>query len=294
MSVHLVIGASGQVGDHLLREGKRQGLHITGTSHAHALPLLLHLDIRNPEEVQNVLGDVRPSVVYLPASFVNVDACELRRKETFMTNVEGVLHVVRAVNAIGATLVYFSSDYIFDGAAGPYKEDDAPNPLSEYGRQKLIAEHAIALHASRPYLIVRTTVVYSWEKQGKNFIMRLLRSLEAGETIRVSEDQLGNATYAPNLARAVLELVTRGAQGVFHVCGPERSSRYAFAVEAARTFGFDAQRITPVATKELQQIARRPLQAGMVTDRVAPRLSFPLMSYREGLRAMLEERVLAR
>lgn len=290
MSVHLVIGASGQVGGHLLREGLRQGLPMCGTYHTHAVPGLLPLDIRDEKAVQDLLFEIRPAVVYLPAAYVNVDACETHPKETFVTNVRGVVHVLRAANAVGARLVFFSSDYVFDGTSGPYREEDIPHPISEYGWHKLSAEHAIALHA-RKYLIIRTTVVYSWERQGKNFVTRLLRSLQQGETINVSEDQIGNATYAPNLAQVVLELALQNVQGIFHVCGPERASRYVFAMEAARVFGFDERRIQPVSTDQLRQVARRPLNAGMVTDNVSALLATPLLGYREGLRVMMRERV---
>lgn len=290
MSVHLVIGASGQVGGHLLREGLKQGLPMRGTYHTHAVPGLLSLDIRDQDAVVTMMKDLRPSVVYLPAAYVNVDACELHPEETFLTNVHGTLHVLRAANDQGAKLVYFSSDWIFDGTSGPYREEDVANPLSEYGRQKVIAEHAVALHAADA-LIVRTTVVYSWEHQGKNFIVRLLRTLQTGETLNVSEDQIGNATYAPNLVQAVFDLVLQEARGVFHVCGPERTSRYAFAVEAARVFGFSEDQIRPVPTEQLKQAARRPLNAGMIVDKALSCLSVPLVGYREGLRAMMRESV---
>ncbi|MDP3685641.1 MAG: SDR family oxidoreductase [bacterium] len=290
MSPHLVIGASGQVGGHLLREGLKQGLPMRGTYHTHAAPDLLPLDIRDHDAAAKLFLDLRPSVVYLPAAYVNVDACETHPEETFATNVLGTVHVVRAANAVGARLVFFSSDYIFDGTSGPYREEDVPHPISEYGWHKLTAEHAVALHA-KTYLIIRTTVVYSWERQGKNFVERLLRDLQQGETINVSEDQVGNATYAPNLAQAVLELTLQDVQGIFHVCGPERTSRYAFAAETARVFGFDERRIRPVSTDRLHQVAQRPLNAGMITDKVSALLTTPLLGYREGLRVMMRERV---
>ena len=290
MRTYLVIGASGQVGGHLLREGLKQGLPMRGTYHTHATPDLLPLDIRDHDAAAKLFLDLRPSVVYLPAAYVNVDACETHPEETFATNVLGAMHVVRAANAVGARLVFFSSDYIFDGASGPYREEDVPHPISEYGRHKLSAEHAVALHA-KTYLLIRTTVVYSWERQGKNFVERLLRDLQHGETINVSEDQVGNATYAPNLAQAVLELTLQDARGVFHVCGPERASRYEFAAETARVFGFDERRIRPVSTDQLHQVAQRPLNAGMITDKVSALLATPLLGYREGLRVMMRERV---
>jgi dTDP-4-dehydrorhamnose reductase len=184
--------------------------------------------------------------------------------------------------------VYFSSDYIFDGLAGPYKEDDPANPICEYGRQKVIAEHYISLNA-QDYLIIRTTVVYGWEHQGKNFIYRLLNTLRAGQRLPVPLDQIGNPTYAPNLSEATIKLSLTGARGVYHIVGPERVNRYEFAREAAKVFKLDESLLQPVTTPELQQIAPRPLNLGMAIDKVTAVLNFPLLDYKTGLAIMAEQ-----
>ena len=288
MSIHLIIGASGQVGEHLFRAARDAGFEASGTHHSRPVPGMQWLDICDQTEVQSLILKLPPAVVYLPASLSNVDYCELHPEEGYATNVVGVRNIVKTVNDVGAKLVYFSSDYVFDGKNGPYYEDDPANPICEYGRQKLISEHYVALHA-RDYLIVRTTVVYGWERQGKNFLYRLLNTLKAGQTLRVPVDQVGNPTYAPNLARAVVELALSDAVGVYHVVGPERVNRYEFACEAASVFKLDRNLIQPVATSELGQTAPRPLNAGMVVDKVATKLTTPLMGYRDGLRAMALE-----
>ena len=289
MSIQLIIGASGQVGEHLVRAASDAGFEAIGTYHNHPVLGMQRLDIRSPTEVQSLIAKVRPSVVYLPASLANVDYCELHPEEGYAANVVGVRNVVQCVNDVEAKLVYFSSDYIFDGKTGPYYEDDPANPICEYGRQKLIAEHYVALHA-RDYLIVRTTVVYGWERQGKNFVYRLLNTLKAGQVLRVPVDQVGSPTYAPNLARAVVELAISNTKGVYHVVGPERVNRYGFACEAASVFGLDDSLIQAVATNELEQAAPRPLNAGMMVEKADAVLTVPLIGYRGGLRAMASER----
>ena len=291
MSIHLVIGASGQVGEHLVRAASDVGFEAIGTYHSHPVPGMQPLDIRNRAEVESLITKVRPAVVYLPAALSSVDYCELHPGEVYLTNVVGVRNVVHSANDIEAKLVYFSSDYVFDGKAGPYSEDDPANPVCEYGRQKLMAEHYVALHA-RDYLMVRTTVVYGWERQGKNFVYRLLNTLKAGQVLRVPVDQVGSPTYTPNLTQAVVELALSDAKGVYHIVGPERLNRYEFACEAANVFGLDSGLIQAVATSELGQVAPRPLNAGMVVKKAAAKLTVPLMSYRDGLRAMASEREL--
>lgn len=289
MDTHLVIGASGLIGGQLLRSVTLSGFDAVGTYHSHAVPGARQLDIRDPSQVGSLVAELRPSTVYLAAALGNADYCELHPKEGYATNVTGTRNVVQAANRAGAKLVYFSTDYVFDGKSGPYREEDTLNPICEYGRQKLIAEHHISLYM-RDYVIVRTTVVYGWERQRKNFVCRLLDTLKKGQELKAPVDQVGSPTYAPNLVEAVLGLVASEAQGAYHVVGHERVSRYEFAREAARVFGLSENLIQPVTTRELSQIAPRPLNAGMLIDKVEAKLQMGLLGYREGLRTMARDK----
>ncbi|KUG24155.1 dtdp-4-dehydrorhamnose reductase [hydrocarbon metagenome] len=284
MCRHLVIGSAGLIGEHLMRASINQGLDIIGTDFTYKDPSLF-IDIRLRDSIQTILEKNNPQIIFLPAAIPNVDYCELNPLESYSTNVEGVCNVVTAANIIGAKLVYFSSDYIFDGKSGPYSEVDTPNPINEYGKQKLIAEHYIALHSNN-YLIIRTTIVYGWESQGKNFICRLLKTLKNKNILKVPMDQIGNPTYAPNFAEAVIELVTKGIAGVYHMAGPDRINRYNFACEAAKIFGLGTEFIHPILTADLGQPALRPLGVGMKVDKAKAVLSTQLMGYQEGLRSM--------
>jgi len=243
------------------------------------------LDITNAKSVAALLKQLRPDIVYLLASLTNVDYCELNPGEAYKINVVGTCNVVRSTNDNGAMLVYFSSDYVFDGLSGPYVETDLARPISEYGRHKLLSEHYIALYAMK-YLIIRTTVVYGWESQGKNFIQRLIARLTNGEHIQVPVDQVGNPTYAPNLAEAVIEMADKGVEGLFHVAGPRLASRYEFALAAASAFKLNPVLIEPVSTLELEQPAPRPLKAGMIVDKAQGLLKTRLIDYMEGLAVM--------
>lgn len=288
MSTNLVIGASGQVGEHLVKRLVLNGESVTGTYFPAPALSLVPLDIRDKQAVATLFRQCEPDTVYLPAAITNVDYCELNPDETYLTNVQGTCNVVQEANRIGAKLVFFSSDYVFDGRDGPYSEIEPANPLSQYGRQKLIGEHYIGLHA-RDYLIIRTTVVYGWESQEKNFVQRLVTTLKAGQRVRVPVDQIGSPTYTPNLADAVIELVTMDATGLFNVVGPKLASRYEFAVAAAQAFDLDPALIDSVFTSELKQAAPRPLKAGMRIDKVQKILRTRLTDYEEGVRMMVSE-----
>lgn len=285
MMRHLVIGGSGQVGEHLMRSLQDRGKHVSGTYCRHKRPGMLALDITDPKVVAELLEHLRPEIVYLSASLTNVDYCELNSDEAYAVNVTGLANVVRATNDNDAMLVCFSSDYVFDGLNGPYVETDLARPICEYGRHKLFGEHYIALHAKR-FLLIRTTIVYSWESQAKNFIHRLVNRAANGERIRVPMDQVGSPTYAPNLADAVIEMSERGVEGLFHVVGPRLASRYDLALAAARVFDLDSALIEPVSTAELEQPAPRPLKAGMIVDKAQGLLQTRLIDYLEGLTIM--------
>ncbi len=272
----LVIGATGLVGGQLLRALAASRQEAVGTYHAHRGPNLLQLDVRDARAVRECVARTGADVVYLPASLTNVDYCETHPDESFALNVAGV----RNVEETGARVVYFSSDYVFAGDEGPYRESDPMRPLSVYGQHKALAEQLLSPDA----LIIRTTVVYGWEVLGKNFVYRLWHTLRDGNELRVPADQIGSPTYAPNLARAAVALEQKGARGVYHVVGPRRASRYEFALEAARAFELNGGLIRPVSTAELGQPAPRPLNGGMICDKALAELAFPLIDYRAGLR----------
>ena len=288
MTRHLVIGGSGQVGEHLLRCLEDKGKQAFGTYYRHARPGMYSVDIRNTQAVAELLSQLHPDIVYLPASLTNVDYCELHPNASYEINVTGTCNIVRAANDVGAKLIFFSSDYVFDGLNGPYAENDPAKPICEYGRHKLLSEHYIAMHANK-YLIVRTTVIYGWDSQGKNFIQRLVDKLAKGERVQVPVDQVGSPTYAPNLAEAVIELAEIHARGLLHVVGPKLASRHDLAIAAARVFGLDSALIDPITTRELRQIASRPLKAGMIMDKAQGLLKTRLIDYVEGLAMMASE-----
>jgi dTDP-4-dehydrorhamnose reductase len=288
----LIVGASGQIGHHLARSADRRGLAWRGTFHANPHPGLELLDVRDGAAVARMVHAIDPSFVLVPAAATHVDRCELEARASFEVNVVGTSHLVDAANAVGATIVYFSSDYIFDGADGPYDERATANPISRYGLQKLSAEHLIAQRALDA-LIIRTTVVYGPEPQGKNFIYRLLATLQKGQQIAVPADQIGTPTYAPALADAVLDLLAAGARGVINVAGSGLVARDELAREAARAFGENPSLVRPVPTSELGQAALRPLNGGLRSGFAEARLGRELPGYAEGLRSLAGEGVLA-
>jgi len=282
----LVVGASGFIGQTLWHKLPPDLRH--GTYCSYALPELVPLDLRNAEETSQLVRRLSPSIIFQPAAFLNADACEERPEECWAINVEGTRNLARAAREVGAKFVYFSSDYVFDGKAGPYGEDDKPSPINVYGKAKLAAEESIQ-EILADYLIVRGNVVYGWEPRGKNFVMGLINRLSQGQTMRVPIDQVGSPTYADNMVDAVLELAGSDHSGIYHVAGSEVMDRHKFACIAADVFDLDKSLCLPVSTPELGQRALRPLKAGLCINRVQPLLSTRLLDPGEGLRQMKDQ-----
>jgi dTDP-4-dehydrorhamnose reductase len=170
------------------------------------------------------------------------------------------------VKEIGGHLIHFSSDYVFDGEAGPYSESAAARPISPYGRSKLLGEKRVAESGAR-HCIVRTCSVFSYDPGGTNFFMHIYERLKRGEKVRAFVDQELTPSYAPALARAGMAVAERGIQGLLHAAGRDRVSRLEFTRRVARTLGLPDDLIVPVRMNELGLKARRPRKAGLRTQR---------------------------
>jgi dTDP-4-dehydrorhamnose reductase len=258
-----VVGASGQVGRQLVLALGSENVIEAGRD-----VIDLSRLSRDCAAVQQILRERNIRSVYCVGGATDVERCESDWQWAMETNYQGP--AVLASLCAQIPFVYFSTEYVFDGKAGPYTESAPVNPICVYGESKALGEAAI-LKAHPAPAIVRTTVVYGEDPGGKNFLYSLRRNLSAGKRMRVPVDQISTPTYNRDLARASIDLVDAGRSGIFHVCGPERLSRYDFAGRFAEMSGLDQGLIDGVATAELGQKARRPLNAGLLTRRFAMR-----------------------
>lgn len=263
----LVVGATGLTGDALMQALARNGIEAVGTSHSHRVPGMIQMDARHAQQVEAAFHEAKPTVVFLAQNVRGgADHCESHPDETRAVLVEGTKHVVDAARRHGARVVYYSTDYVFDGKSGPYDEQAPPSPISVYGRAKLEGER-VALSAPDA-LVIRTTAIYGWARGTRNFAMTISEVLSAGRELRVPEDQVCNPTLAEYLAETSLRLVDAQATGIVNVVGKERMSRAEMARQLARAMQLDTNLLKPVPTRELGQAAPRPLQGGLVTDKL--------------------------
>ncbi len=231
------------------------------------------LDIRDAEAVRAAVHGFAPDVLLHTAAYTDVDGAEADPETAEAINVLGTRNLVAAVRGTHTTLVYFSSDYVFDGAkSSPYVESDATNPLSVYGRTKLAGEDEVLSWVRG--IVVRTSWLFS--DTGRNFVKTILAAgrtkAEAGEPLTVVDDQVGSPTYAGHLAAAVDEALKQGiAPGLYHMAGSGYCSWCELAREIVQLAGIDVE-VLPITTAELGRPAPRPAFSALASERPIPRL----------------------
>ncbi len=248
----LVTGANGQLGSELVRlYAARSGDEVLGID-------LPELDITSTESVAHTVSEFRPDVVINCAAWTAVDAAEENEPAAMAVNGEGPEKLAAACRVTGAWLVQLSTDYVFSGeATTPYAEDASPDPRSAYGRTKLAGEMAVQSMLPDAHYIVRTAWLYG--HQGSNFVKTMLRLESERETIDVVDDQIGQPTYAADLATQIVALVdARPAAGIFHGTNSGEVSWHGFTQEIFRQIGADPARVIAVTSEQFVRPAPRP------------------------------------
>jgi dTDP-4-dehydrorhamnose reductase len=286
----LVCGSNGLLGQRLafVLDGESE-YEVLHTSHHRSFVSeqglfdYTQLDISNRSDVKSLISSFRPDVVLNAAAMTNVDLCERDRESAWKMNVTGVEHLVEICRRINAKLIHVSTDYVFDGKLGNYKEEDRANPVNYYGKTKLAGENVI-ISSGIDYAILRTILVYGIGVNVKNnFALWVINSLNDGKQIRCVDDQISNPTHVHDLAMAMKNVMERGSKGMFHISGPETVSRYDFAVKAAEIFGYDKSLISRVKTADIEQRAVRPMNTSFILDKAKIQLHYAPMNITQGL-----------
>jgi dTDP-4-dehydrorhamnose reductase len=244
------------------------------------------LDVGDRDSVLQAITSIAPDVVVHAGAWTAVDACEGDPERAFRINTLGTRHVVEAAGRVGAWLCYLSTDYVFDGTKPePYVEWDSPNPISVYGRSKLGGEREVGSAAT----IVRTSWVCGLH--GNNMVKTILRLAGAHEKLAFVDDQLGQPSFADDLAPMIRRLVIERRPGLFHVTNQGAVSWFEFARGVLDAAGLDPSRVRPIATADLDPPRPAPRPANSVLDNAALRLGgIPLLShYREPLERLVRQ-----
>lgn len=225
----------------------------------------IELDISDNKMTEKVLSENHPDVILNLAAITNVDACELSPNLAEATNLGGVQNLCKNFEG---HFIQISTDYVFDGASGPYSERINPNPISVYGKTKLAAEQWLAENHQKT-TIVRTNVVYSYSERAKaSFVKWVIDSLSSEKPIRVVNDQWNNPTWTESIVSVLKLFLEKEIYGLYHYGDKGYMNRYTFAQMIAEVFELDSSLITPISTRDLNQPAPRPLKSGLETEKV--------------------------
>ncbi len=281
----IVFGCAGQLGVELEREFQQRGYEVMGVDRR-------HVDITNTEAVEAAVARVPPDVVLNAAAYNQVDVAESEPAAAFQVNALAVRNIALACRQSGARLVHYSTDYVFDGAAGrPYVETDPPHPLGAYAVSKLAGEYYARAYLDDA-LIIRTSGVFGpggLQTARGNFIELMLRLAREGKPIRVVEDHTGSPTYAPLLAARTADLVERGVSGVIHCGGGTPISWFDFARLIFAEAGLEPD-LRPTSEREYRTPARRPKYSALSNERMESLGLVPMPPLETAVRSYLQLR----
>jgi dTDP-4-dehydrorhamnose reductase len=295
----LLTGATGQVGGELLETLKPLGEVIA--------PVRAEMDLANAASVRETIRAVLPRWIVNPGAYTAVDKAESEPELAYAINAEAVRVMGEEARAIGAGVIHFSTDYVFDGSGStPYRETDAMGPVSVYGASKLAGERALA-ESGAGHMIFRTSWVYG--ARGKNFLLTILKLARERETLRVVADQYGAPTWSRDLARMTAAVIgqceakARGQKladvladvdGVYHAAGAGETTWHGFAAEAVRLQqerepGVRFAMIEAITTAEYPTPAKRPANSRMNCERLKEGFGWKMLDWRNSLRDVLAE-----
>jgi dTDP-4-dehydrorhamnose reductase len=246
-------------------------------------------DLSNADAISVLLDELKPNLIMNAAAYTAVDKAETEVDLAYAINAKAPEIMAQYAVANGASLLHYSTDYVFDGTKPtPYNEDDVPNPQSVYGASKLAGERAMGADDA----IVRISWVCGFH--GANMVKTILKLGATMPELKFVDDQIGNPTFADDAARAIVDIATSGLGGIWHVTNQGVVSWYEFAREVLLTAGMDAQKVKPISTRDLQppRPAQRPANSVLHDGRLGQAGIAVLPDFREPL-ARLVRRLLA-
>ncbi|GAB3986799.1 dTDP-4-dehydrorhamnose reductase [Spirosoma daeguense] len=293
----LITGANGLLGQklvHLLT--KQSNVELIATARGeNRLPYTegysyRSMDITNKQQVLDIIGEVNPDVVIHGAAMTDVDKCELQKETCWAQNVYAVEYIVEACRNTNAFMVHVSTDFIFDGTAGPYDETAEPNPISFYGWSKQAGEAAVQ-HSDIKWAIARTMLVYgiAHDMSRSNIILWVKKSLEDGKNIKVVTDQWRSPTLAEDLAVGCYLIADKEAKGIFNISGKEVLTPYEMAIKTADYFSLDKSLIAQADASNFTQVARRPPRTGFILDKSRTVLGYDPHTFDEGIAVLASQ-----
>jgi dTDP-4-dehydrorhamnose reductase len=293
----LITGSNGLLGQKLVDLlSKEQSVNLIATARGenrlqnHKGYIYQSLDITDPIAVEDIFSKYQPQVVIHTAAMTNVDTCESDLVGCELLNVKAVAYIIDACEKHKTFLCHLSTDFIFDGEAGPYSEEDLPNPISVYGESKLKAEQLIQASTIR-WAIARTVLVFGIvsDMSRTNIILWVKKSLEEGKEINVVTDQFRTPTLAEDLAIGCWLIAQKEAEGIFNISGEELLTPYEMAIKTAEFYHLSKDLIKPADSSNFSQPAKRPPRTGFILTKAKKVLGYKPRTFNEGIALMAKQ-----
>jgi len=293
----LLTGANGLLGRHLVKKLAEKGYEVIATAKGESKinsigkgkVKFLSLDITDGAAVNKLMNEVKPDVLLHTAAMTQVDECELNKIDCWNTNVTATRFLIDSAKETKSRIIFISTDFVFDGLHGPYKEEDEPNPVNYYGSTKLAAEKAV-IQSGLDWAIVRTVLVVGNTEDGQrqNILTWVKEKLEKGETIKVVDDQVRTPTYVEDLADGIILILEKKSKGIFHIAGKDTLTPYQIARQTAEFLKLNSKLIEKSDASNFTQAALRPPTTGFKIDKAKKELSYQPHSFNEILKEVFE------
>ncbi len=243
------------------------------------------MDITSKSDVLRVFDLYKPDVLINTAAMTNVDACENDKEGCWELNVTAVEYLITASEKHSTDFIHLSTDFIFDGEAGPYKETDEPNPLSFYGESKLASEKALQ-NSNCKWAIARTIIVYGIveDMSRSNIVLWAKGALEKKQKLTIVNNQFRSPTLAEDLAKGCILIAEKEAQGIYNLSGKDTMSIVELVRRVASYYNLDESYIEEISSASLNQAAKRPPKTGFILDKAINDLGYSPVSFEEGIK----------
>lgn len=266
----LITGASSSPGFKILARLKAEGRDALGVYNQHPVEWSVRWDLA--KDPVGLLEQYKPDAVIHAAALGDVDKCEEDPALCHRVNAVVTREIARWCAKRGARLIYISTDYVFPGDRGMYREEDPPRPVNYYGLAKLLGEEAVLAAGG---VVVRVAWIYGLGPGRQNFGRTVVEKLSRGEEVRAVADQWGSPTLNTLIGEAVAKLLTADYSGILHAAGP-RMSRYEFALAIAEAFGLPKELVKPIKMADLSFKAPRPRDSSLDSSKAEKMLGIPL------------------
>lgn len=290
MTRMLITGDTGLLGSNLVREASEiyEVIGLSrGSCSSYGSWQHISTDLIDGDATCRCLDEIRPDFIVHCAAVTDVERCEAQSEYVHAVNVGATERIARWAGQHDASLTYISTDSVFDGTKGSYSEENAPAPVNHYARTKLAGEQAAA-GLCADSLVVRTNF-YGWNENGKPTMAKWMHhKLLCGETLMAFTDVYFSPLFVNDLAKLILELISRGANGIFHLGAKNSCSKYEFANLLCKAFGFDSRRIRPILLEEFPFVAPRPRNATLSVAKCTQFLGREMPEVEQGIAAFAE------